>query len=292
MDKVKIVEIAEDAAKNPKEVLEKAKEMGIDVKNITSTVSTEIAGFIYEYVTTGKNLMPQPKEKKPAKAKKTKEVAKEAIKTTKKAKEAESKEATTAIEHTQEKSTKTKSTQPKSKKSTQKSSQELQDNTTESNTESTQITSLQEPLSKDSNLMQRNTGIRIIKKTNDDEAESKPQATQIKKTTYMPSIQEMMREQEEPQQKKSKNPKNRFRSKNTAGKKSIFLNVILKRAIMTMMMNKMRLCFLISMSMRLEMKKKKWKRDRFSLIGCKSSAKIHGSMKIDQLVGQGARSQK
>lgn len=219
MDKVKIVEIAEDAAKNPKEVLEKAKEMGIDVKNITSTVSTEIAGFIYEYVTTGKNLMPQPKEKKPAKAKKTKEVAKEAIKTTKKAKEAESKEATTAIEHTQEKSTKTKSTQPKSKKSTQKSSQELQDNTTESNTESTQITSLQEPLSKDSNLMQRNTGIRIIKKTNDDEAESKPQATQIKKTTYMPSIQEMMREQEEPQQKKVKKPKKQIPLQKHSGQK-------------------------------------------------------------------------
>lgn len=53
MSKVSIKEIADEAAKNPKDILDKAKELGFKVRNVSSTITTEEAEMLYNYITTG-----------------------------------------------------------------------------------------------------------------------------------------------------------------------------------------------------------------------------------------------
>lgn len=53
MSKVSIKEIAEEAAKNAKEILEKAKELGFNVRSATSTISQDEAAILYDYITSG-----------------------------------------------------------------------------------------------------------------------------------------------------------------------------------------------------------------------------------------------
>ena len=53
MSKISIKTIAEEAAKNPKEVLDKAKELGFKVRSITATITDEQAQTLYNYITTG-----------------------------------------------------------------------------------------------------------------------------------------------------------------------------------------------------------------------------------------------
>ena len=53
-EKVEISNIAREAAReNPKEVLEKAKELGFKVRSVKSKVTSEQAEVLYNYVTTG-----------------------------------------------------------------------------------------------------------------------------------------------------------------------------------------------------------------------------------------------
>ena len=53
MDKVKIQEVAEEAGLRNTELLEKAKELGFDVKAANSTISMENAGILVEYAISG-----------------------------------------------------------------------------------------------------------------------------------------------------------------------------------------------------------------------------------------------
>lgn len=64
MLKVKLSEIAQEIARKPEEVLTKAKEMGLKVDNITSSVEVEIADYIAEYILTGVNKISAPKSAK------------------------------------------------------------------------------------------------------------------------------------------------------------------------------------------------------------------------------------
>ncbi|OBV30128.1 translation initiation factor IF-2 [Helicobacter sp. CLO-3] len=100
MEKVKIAEIAAEIARSTKEVFEKAKEMGLDVKNATSPVDIKTAEYLSEYVLTGINNMPKP-EKKPAKsASKAKSSSKTSAKD---AKKPESKSAKSASDEAESK---------------------------------------------------------------------------------------------------------------------------------------------------------------------------------------------
>ena len=53
MSEITIEEIASEAAKKPKEVLEKAKEIGFSVRSAKGLLSEEQAGILYDYITTG-----------------------------------------------------------------------------------------------------------------------------------------------------------------------------------------------------------------------------------------------
>jgi translation initiation factor IF-2 len=84
MDKIKILEIAAEAGLSNNELIEKAKELGFDVKAANSAIGVEEAGVLVDYAISGK----LPKDfKSPAKKK-------SGIKIVKKAKKVETKEET------------------------------------------------------------------------------------------------------------------------------------------------------------------------------------------------------
>jgi len=67
MDKVKIQEIADEAGLSNGDLLDKAKELGFDVKVANSTISIENAGILVEYAISG--ILPKTFKKKGSKAK-------------------------------------------------------------------------------------------------------------------------------------------------------------------------------------------------------------------------------
>ncbi|MDY4451122.1 MAG: translation initiation factor IF-2 [Campylobacter sp.] len=127
-DTVKISDIAADLGYEGKEIVVKALELGIDVKNATSRVSVEDAEAIFEYTTSGvvpASIVQRQKKAKEAEAKKT--AKKPATKkttaktTTKKTSEkSEPKTAQKAEPKTAAKKTTTKTAEKKSTKETSK----------------------------------------------------------------------------------------------------------------------------------------------------------------------------
>lgn len=179
-DKVKIIDIAADIARTPKEVFEKAKELGLDVKNTTSSVDVKTAEILAEFVTTGVNKMPPPPKPKAAKSStKATKTTKTATKTTKTDKPAAK-----------------KSPKPKESPDTPNDVKEIKSSKKSPPTQATteqnapQESKQEVEFKKDSTLAQRNIGIRIVKKTASPAAS---QDTSSKKSqTYAPSIQELM----------------------------------------------------------------------------------------------------
>ena len=127
-DTVKISDIAADLGYEGKEIVVKALELGIDVKNATSRVSVEDAEAIFEYTTSGvvpASIVQRQKKAKEAEAKKTakKPAAKKttAKTTTEKTSEkSEPKTAQKAEPKTAAKKTTTKTAEKKSTKETSK----------------------------------------------------------------------------------------------------------------------------------------------------------------------------
>ncbi|MCI6579681.1 MAG: translation initiation factor IF-2 [Campylobacter sp.] len=127
-DTVKISDIAADLGYEGKEIVVKALELGIDVKNATSRVSVEDAEAIFEYTTSGvvpASIVQRQKKAKEAEAKKTAKKAatkKTTAKTTTKktSEKSEPKTAQKAEPKTVAKKTTTKTAAKKSTKETSK----------------------------------------------------------------------------------------------------------------------------------------------------------------------------
>ena len=127
-DTVKISDIAADLGYEGKEIVAKALELGIDVKNATSRVSVEDAEAIFEYTTSGVVPAIIAQRQKKAKEVETKKTAKKpaakkntAKTTTEKTSEkSESKTAQKAESKTAAKKTTTKTAEKKSTKETSK----------------------------------------------------------------------------------------------------------------------------------------------------------------------------
>ncbi|GHS89060.1 translation initiation factor IF-2 [Campylobacterota bacterium] len=67
MNKIKITEVASEAAKSPKDVFDACKELGFEVKSQQGSITTEQADALFKYLTEGIKPEPQPKpHKKPA----------------------------------------------------------------------------------------------------------------------------------------------------------------------------------------------------------------------------------
>ena len=214
MGKIKISEIAADIAKNPKDVFEKAKEMGLNVKNITSSVDEQTAVYLSDYVLFGINNMPKPTEKKSAKTKDQAKSVKDSNKKTeakpvKKSIKKDNAPLKTEETPPSQESIPTKSLQKPKINLKEESDQPKKDQIQES------IADVETPkqeveFKKDSTLIQRNTGIRIVKKTT--ASSSEPKSSSSKKSSdYAPSVQEIMEQEiranEEGRLKKTKKPK-------------------------------------------------------------------------------------
>ncbi|WP_317362555.1 translation initiation factor IF-2 [Campylobacter helveticus] len=98
MTKVRIYEIANEVGYSSKEVIEKANELGLDIKSASNAVEAEVAAGIYEYIQTKTIPAIFKKEEKKSSKSPKKEVKKEAkpkeVKAKKEVKKEESKEQT------------------------------------------------------------------------------------------------------------------------------------------------------------------------------------------------------
>lgn len=229
--KVKLSEIAQEIARKPEEVVAKAKEMGLKVHNVTSSVDVEIAGYIAEYVLTGENKMPAPKPTKSTTKSTTK--SKDSTKTSqakksdkedsdkpKKPAAKKTKDSKKEVEQESKDTTKTspkkstKSTTQKEAKTTKEtkevSKQDEADDSTQTQVLSQQATNDKPDIDKDSTLIQRSTGIRIVKKTPQADSTPKPAPQTPRQKAYAPSLHDMLDKEmkdEEPLVRKSKKPK-------------------------------------------------------------------------------------
>ncbi|WP_289685103.1 translation initiation factor IF-2 [Helicobacter rodentium] len=194
MDKIRISEIAKELGKTSKEVLQKAQELGFESKTASSSVTTEQAAILYDYIVSGVNptvesVTTNLKEgKKSTKAKKASEETKNKTPKKEKAKEKEKAPAPKTIDKEAKKTHKETSRIKKdSAKNNQESDlpiqedvqkvlQEFQDTLPSSDSfqefiaESQQIESTKIDESKahpqipQENLPIKRTGLRIIKK--------------------------------------------------------------------------------------------------------------------------------
>lgn len=194
MDKIRISEIAKELGKTSKEVLQKAQELGFESKTASSSVTTEQAAILYDYIVSGVNPIVESvttnlKEgKKSTKAKKASEETRNKTPKKEKAKEKEKAPAPKTIDKEAKKTHKETSRIKKdSAKNNQESDlpiqedvqkvlQEFQDTLPSSDSfqefiaESQQIESTKIDESKahpqipQENLPIKRTGLRIIKK--------------------------------------------------------------------------------------------------------------------------------
>lgn len=207
MAKVRLTQIADEAGTTPKEIFEKAKEMGLNVKTTSSTLTEEEAASLYQYILASLNnptSTPSETTKKTKKSEETQEkkevepkATKKETKTTKTTKKVSKK---TTKEPTKESKTIKEATKEDIKETTNeekapKHIQEVAQEIPESPAESQDTV----PAS-----IVRRTGIRIVKKGSSDE--STPEST-TKKYQYAPSAHEMLQEMQSEQDKSVKKPK-------------------------------------------------------------------------------------
>lgn len=119
MAKIRIYEIANEAGYSSKEILEKVKELGLDIKSASSAVEEEIAGAIYEYIQSGKIPEVFQKNSKSNSAKKS-------TKTPKKDKEDKKEEKTKTKKNQNSKNTQSKTEKESKKINASESKQENQ----------------------------------------------------------------------------------------------------------------------------------------------------------------------
>jgi len=89
IDKVRVHEIAKELGIKSKEVVDKATEMGIDVKTASSSVSTEEAEKIMNYIMNPAATAPKPKPVVKKAPKKEEPAEEEKVKAKKKKKDTE-----------------------------------------------------------------------------------------------------------------------------------------------------------------------------------------------------------
>lgn len=165
------------AISNPKEVVEKAKEMGISVKNISSEISDEDALKLSDYIMSGKL---------PASAKKA-STPKEKTSKTSESKSTKSAEKKSAVEK------KTKEEKPKEEKAVKSTKAQATPKPQKEEKEAKVIKEAKEELEEKNNLESKRMGITIVKKNK--EAISTPSAPQEeKKPLSTPNIKDLFSE--------------------------------------------------------------------------------------------------
>ena len=158
MDKIRISQIAKEIGKTSKEILQKAQELGFEVKTASSAVTTEQAEELYNYVLSGKSVEIKTSKEETKKSTKTE-------KTTKTKKE-ESKLKKTKEDEI-DKKTRTKTSTKDSKKESPKiaTTEVLQEENPQESPKTQQESPKQDlPITPQENSTIKRTGLGIVKK--------------------------------------------------------------------------------------------------------------------------------
>ena len=185
MDKIRISQIAKEIGKTSKEILQKAQELGFEVKTASSAVTTEQAEELYNYVLSGKSVeikTPKEETKKSTKTEKTTKTKKEESKL-KKTKEDEI-----------DKKTRTKTSIKDSKKESPKiaTTEVLQEENPQESPKTQQESPKQDlPITPQENSTIKRTGLRIVKKR-DLKTEEIPQTPIEEKKEPSKTLQDLL----------------------------------------------------------------------------------------------------
>ena len=185
MDKIRISQIAKEIGKTSKEILQKAQELGFEVKTASSAVTTEQAEELYNYVLSGKSV----------EIKTSKEETKKSIKTEKttKTKKEESKLKKTKEDEI-DKKTRTKTSTKDSKKESPKiaTKEVLQEENPQESPKTQQESPKQDlPITPQENSTIKRTGLRIVKKR-DLKTEEIPQTPIEEKKEPSKTLQDLL----------------------------------------------------------------------------------------------------
>ncbi|HJF82961.1 translation initiation factor IF-2 [Helicobacter pullorum] len=185
MDKIRISQIAKEIGKTSKEILQKAQELGFEVKTASSAVTTEQAEELYNYVLSGKSV----------EIKTSKEETKKSTKTEKatKTKKEESKLKKTKEDEI-DKKTRTKTSTKDSKKESPKiaTKEVLQEENPQESPKTQQESPKQDlPITPQENSTIKRTGLRIVKKR-DLKTEEIPQTPMEEKKEPSKTLQDLL----------------------------------------------------------------------------------------------------
>ena len=185
MDKIRISQIAKEIGKTSKEILQKAQELGFEVKTASSAVTTEQAEELYNYVLSGKSVEIKTSKEETKKSTKTE-------KTTKTKKE-ESKLKKTKEDEI-DKKTRTKTSTKDSKKESPKiaTKEVLQEENPQKSPKTQQESPKQDlPITPQENSTIKRTGLRIVKKR-DLKTEEIPQTPIEEKKEPSKTLQDLL----------------------------------------------------------------------------------------------------
>ena len=185
MDKIRISQIAKEIGKTSKEILQKAQELGFEVKTASSAVTTEQAEELYNYVLSGKSVEIKTSKEETKKSTKTE-------KTTKTKKE-ESKLKKTKEDEI-DKKTRTKTSTKDSKKESPKipTTVLLQQVNPQESPKTQQESPKQDlPITPQENSTIKRTGLRIVKKR-DLKTEEIPQTPIEEKKEPSKTLQDLL----------------------------------------------------------------------------------------------------
>lgn len=185
MDKIRISQIAKEIGKTSKEILQKAQELGFEVKTASSAVTTEQAEELYNYVLSGKSVEIKTSKEETKKSTKTE-------KTTKTKKE-ESKLKKTKEDEI-DKKTRTKTSTKDSKKESPKiaTKEVLQEENPQESPKTQQESPKQDlPITPQENSTIKRTGLRIVKKR-DLKTEETPQTPIEEKKEPSKTLQDLL----------------------------------------------------------------------------------------------------
>ena len=185
MDKIRISQIAKEIGKTSKEILQKAQELGFEVKTASSAVTTEQAEELYNDVLSGKSI-----EKKTSKE--------ETKKSTKTEKTTKTKKEESKLKKTKEdeidKKTRTKTSTKDSKKESPKiaTKEVLQEENPQESPKTQQESPKQDlPITPQENSTIKRTGLRIVKKR-DLKTEEIPQTPIEEKKEPSKTLQDLL----------------------------------------------------------------------------------------------------
>ncbi|WP_279145229.1 translation initiation factor IF-2 [Helicobacter pullorum] len=185
MDKIRISQIAKEIGKTSKEILQKAQELGFEVKTASSAVTTEQAEELYNYVLSGKSVEIKTSKEETKKSTKTE-------KTTKTKKE-ESKLKKTKEDEIDKKTRTKTSTKDSKKKSPKIATKEvLQEENPQESPKTQQESPKQDlPITPQENSTIKRTGLRIVKKR-DLKTEEIPQTPIEEKKEPSKTLQDLL----------------------------------------------------------------------------------------------------